>query len=156
MVSLVLVAHSQRLLDALVEMVTETVAGAPACHTAGGTDDGRMGTSLRLVVAACRSALAGDSDGALVLYDAGSAWLTIELALDELGEDERGRIHVSHAPLVEGTLAAAARGASGGGMREMAEAAGEALDSDKQPDRIDVTPGDTGQRARATASSAGI
>ena len=143
MVSLVLVAHSQRLLDALVELVGETVAGAPACHVAGGTDDGRMGTSLRRVLAACRAALSGSSEGALLLYDAGSAWLTIGFALDELGEEERKRLHVSHAPLVEGTLAAAARGAVGGGLREMAEAANEALGRDKQPDRIDSTVGGT-------------
>jgi PTS hybrid protein len=147
MVSLVLVAHSQRLLDALVEMVTETVSGAPACHAAGGTDDGRMGTSLRRVVDACRAALSG-SGAALVLYDAGSAWLTIELALDELSHDERDRIHVNHAPLVEGTLAAAARGASGGDLAEMAEAAGQALASDKQPDRADTT---LSEAARLTA-----
>lgn len=142
MISLVLVAHSRRLLDALVEMVTGTVSGAPACHAAGGTDDGRLGTSLRLVVDAFRAALSGRSDGALVLYDAGSAWLTIELALDELSDDERHRIHVSHAPLVEGTLAAAARGASGGDLREMEEAASQALATDKQPDRIDTTFGE--------------
>ncbi|MEA2651161.1 MAG: phosphoenolpyruvate---glycerone phosphotransferase subunit DhaM [Chloroflexota bacterium] len=141
MVSLVLVAHSQRLLDALVELVGETVAGAPACHVAGGTDDGRMGTSLRRVLNACRAALARRSDGALILYDAGSAWLMIGFALDELGEEERKRLHVSHAPLVEGTLAAAARGAVGAGLREMAEAADEALRNDKQPDRIDTVGG---------------
>jgi len=141
MVSLVLVAHSQRLLDALVELVGETVAGAPACHVAGGTDDGRMGTSLRRVLKACRAALSRRSDGALILYDAGSAWLTIGFALDELGEEERKRLHVSHAPLVEGTLAAAARGAVGAGLREMAEAADEALRNDKQPDRIDTVGG---------------
>jgi PTS hybrid protein len=138
MVSLVLVAHSQRLLDALVEMLTEMVSGAPACHAAGGTDDGRMGTSLRLVVDACRAALSGGADDALLLYDAGSAWLTIEFALDELTDDERSRVHVSHAPLVEGALAAAARGARGGGWREMATAAQMALTTDKQPDRVDT------------------
>ena len=146
MVSLVLVAHSRRLLDALIEMVTSTVAGAPACHAAGGTDDGRMGTSLRGVLDACRAALAHGPDGVLVLYDTGSAWLTIELALDELRQDERDRIHVSHAPLVEGALAAAARGAVGGGIGEMADAAAAALSSDKQPERIDVPLGGTAQR----------
>jgi dihydroxyacetone kinase DhaKLM complex PTS-EIIA-like component DhaM len=143
MVSLVLVAHSQRLLDALVELVGGTVAGAPACHVAGGTDDGRMGTSLRRVLNACRAALPGPSDGALILYDAGSAWLTIGFALDELREGERKRLLVSHAPLVEGTLAAAARGAVGGGLQEMAEAANEALASDKQPERTDTSVGGT-------------
>ena len=141
MVSLVLVAHSQRLLDALVELVGQTVAGAPACHVAGGTDDGRMGTSLRRVLAACRAASSGSSDGGLILYDAGSAWLTIGLALDELDEQARRRLRVSHAPLVEGTLAAAARGAGGAGLREMAEAADEALRNDKQPDRVDSVGG---------------
>lgn len=141
MVSLVLVAHSQRLLDALVELVGQTVAGAPTCHVAGGTDDGRMGTSLRRVLAACRAASSGSSDGGLILYDAGSAWLTIGLALDELDEQERRRLRVSHAPLVEGTLAAAARGAGGAGLREMAEAADEALRNDKQPDRVDSVGG---------------
>lgn len=133
MVNLVLVAHSQPLLDALVEMVRETVAHAPACHVAGGTDDGRMGTSLGRVVHACRAALSGESEGALLLYDAGSAWLTIGFALEELRPDERDRLHLSHAPLVEGTLAAAARGAGGAGLGEMAAAAGAALATDKQP-----------------------
>ena len=50
---------------------------------------GDLDTSLRLVVDAIRAALAGRSDGGLVLYDAGSAWLTIELALEELSGDER-------------------------------------------------------------------
>lgn len=142
MVSLVLVAHSRRLLDALVEMLTQMVSGAPACHAAGGTDDGRMGTSLRLVVDACRAALSGSADDALLLYDAGSAWLTIEFALDELTDDERSRVHVSHAPLVEGALSAAARGARGGGWREMASAAQMALTADKQPDRVDTPIGE--------------
>src|SRR3990170_4359825 len=134
MVSLVLVAHSRRLLDALVELVGETVAGGPECHVAGGTDDGRTGTSLRGVSAALHAAVAA-SDEALVLYDTGSAWLTIGFALDELGDPERQRILVSDAPLVEGALAAAARGAGGGGLREMAEAARDALISDKRPPR---------------------
>ena len=141
MVSLVLVAHSQPLLDALVELVGQTVAEPPACHVAGGTDDGRMGTSLRKVLAACREAVSGSSEGGLILYDAGSAWLTIGLALDELDKEAKRRLHVSHAPLVEGTLAAAARGAGGAGLREMAEAAEEALRNDKQPDRMDPVGG---------------
>jgi dihydroxyacetone kinase phosphotransfer subunit len=142
MVSLVLVAHSQRLLDALVELVSQAVDDAPSCHAAGGTDDGRMGTSLRRVTEACRVALADGLDGALILYDAGSAWLTIELALDELRADERRRLRVSHAPLVEGALAAAAVAARGGELQEVAVAAQRALATDKQPDRIGAVRGD--------------
>jgi PTS hybrid protein len=139
MASLVLVAHSQRLLDALTEMVAHTVAGKPRCFTAGGTDDGRMGTSLRRVVEACRAGLADGRGDVLVLYDVGSAWLTIELALDELRRVERDRVHVSHAPLVEGALAAMAVGARGGGLPEMAAAARRAIVTDKQPGQVGLS-----------------
>jgi PTS hybrid protein len=131
MVSLVLVAHSQRLLDALVEMVREMVAGAPACHVAGGTDDGRIGTSLDRVSSALRDA--GRGSGTVVLYDSGSAWLTIAFAMDALAPGARARVVVSDAPLVEGTLVAAARAAQGAPLAEVVEAAESALFTEKRP-----------------------
>lgn len=127
MVSLVLVAHSDRLLDALVELVQASTRVPPGCHTAGGTRDGRMGTSVDRVRNALGAALAGGND-CLVLYDIGSARLTIELALEELSAATRERIWISHAPLVEGTLAAAARAAEGAGVAEVAAAADAALE----------------------------
>jgi len=134
MVSLVLVAHSQPLLSALAELVAATNAGAPHCYTAGGTDDGRMGTSLARVRSALRAGLeASDDDGSLVLYDTGSAWLTIGFAIDELSGDERSRVVLSDAPLVEGSLAAAARAGDHASLFEVATAAASALASDKRP-----------------------
>lgn len=133
MVSLVLVAHSERLLGALVELVEASTRGGARCHTAGGTEDGRMGTSVDRVRRALGTALAGDAGDCLVLYDTGSAWLTVEFALDELPPASRARIVVSHAPLVEGTLAAAARAAEGAAVDEVAAAAASALDTEKQP-----------------------
>jgi PTS hybrid protein len=131
MVSLVLVAHSQPLLDSLVQMVREMVAGAPACHVAGGTDDGRIGTSLHRVSLALREAREGS--GTVVLYDSGSAWLTIAFAMDALEPNARSRVVVSDAPLVEGTLVAAARAAQGAPLAEVVEAAESALISEKRP-----------------------
>jgi dihydroxyacetone kinase DhaKLM complex PTS-EIIA-like component DhaM len=133
MVSLVLVGHSDALVTALVDVVRDVTVAPPACFAAGGTDDGRMGTSLGRVRAALDGALAADADGCLVLYDTGSAWLTIGIALDELPATRRGRVEISDGPFVEGALAAAARAADGAPLHEVAAAAAAALTGDKRP-----------------------
>ena len=51
---------------------------------AGGTDDGRLGTSAPRIAAALRSTLAASPDGVLVLLDLGSAALSLEMALEDL------------------------------------------------------------------------
>lgn len=133
MVSLVLVAHSQPLLDALAALIAQVVHPCPPCFTAGGTDDGRFGTSLERVTGALGAALDASAAGALVLYDSGSAWLTIGFALDEMAAHEQARVAVSDGPLVEGALSAAARAGDGASLDEVAEAAGRALETDKRP-----------------------
>jgi dihydroxyacetone kinase DhaKLM complex PTS-EIIA-like component DhaM len=133
MVSLVLVGHSDALVTALVDVVRDVTAASPPCFAAGGTDDGRMGTSLRRVHAALDGALDAADDGCLVLYDTGSAWLTIGIALDELPAARRDRVEISDAPFVEGALAAAARAADGAPLEEVAAAAVAALTGDKRP-----------------------
>ncbi|HVM24000.1 MAG TPA: hypothetical protein VM253_01210 [Candidatus Limnocylindrales bacterium] len=133
MVNLVLVGHSQRLLEALIELVEQTIGSGPTCLAAGGTEDGRPGTSLARLQAALGAALSRTDDACLVLYDTGSAWLTIEFALDELPSSARARVAVSDAPLVEGTLAAAARAAERAALDEVREAAEAAIVADKRP-----------------------
>lgn len=133
MVSLVLVAHSDPLLTALVAVLRDVTRTSPPCFTAGGTDDGRFGTSLARVRHALRAGLNASDDGCLVLYDTGSAWLTLDLAIDELSHDERLRVLLSDAPLVEGALAAAARASDGAALGEVADAAAGAITSDKRP-----------------------
>jgi len=133
MVSLVLVAHSHPLLTALVEVVRDLTRMPPACFTAGGTDDGRLGTSLAKIRGAIAAGLTASDDGCLVLYDTGSAWLTIGVAMDDLPAEDRVRLELSDAPLVEGTLAAAARAADGAALAEVALAAASALETDKRP-----------------------
>lgn len=137
MVSLVLVAHSEPLLAALVAVVRDVTRTPPACFMAGGTDDGRAGTSLAKVRAAIRRGIDASADGCLVLYDTGSAWLTIGLTIEELRAADRALVELSDAPLVEGTLAAAARAAEGAPLAEVAVAAATALQADKRPPSSD-------------------
>ena len=133
MVSLVLVAHSDPLLAALVDVVRDVTRMPPPCFTAGGTDDGRIGTSIARVRRAVRAGLDATADGCVVLYDTGSAWLTLDVALDELTDEDRSRLELSDAPLVEGALAAAARASGGASLVEVAAAASDALASEKRP-----------------------
>jgi dihydroxyacetone kinase phosphotransfer subunit len=137
-VSLVLVSHSAPLLDALLQMIEESIEHPPMVELAGGTDDGRSGTSLARVGDALTAS--ADSDGTLVLYDSGSAWLTISFAIDALSPDRRRRVVVSDAPLVEGALVAAARAGQDAPLAEVAEAAARALVTEKRPGNGDPSP----------------
>ncbi|MFE5671576.1 dihydroxyacetone kinase phosphoryl donor subunit DhaM [Agromyces sp. NPDC056523] len=132
-VGIVFVSHSRKLADGLVELARQ-MAPTARLEAAGGTDDGRIGTSFDLVSSAIQAAEGGA--GVVVLCDLGSAILTAETALDFLDDDERARVRIADAPLVEGGVAAsvaaeagdplevvvrAAETAAGGGGQEQAQ-----------------------------------
>jgi phosphoenolpyruvate---glycerone phosphotransferase subunit DhaM len=122
MVGLVLVSHSARLAEGLREMVAQVAGDDVPVAIAGGTEDGRLGTSAPLILQAIRSTL-DSADEALVLVDLGSAVLSLELALDELDPSDRDRVRVSDAPLVEGAVVAAVQASVGSDIDEVADAA---------------------------------
>jgi dihydroxyacetone kinase phosphotransfer subunit len=129
MVGLVIVSHSRLLADGLREMVAQVAGPDVAVATAGGTDDGRLGTSAPLIEAAIRSA--DSPDGVLVLLDLGSAALSLELALEALEPELRSRVIVSQAPLVEGAVLAAVQASLGDPLARVAEAAAGAAGMSK-------------------------
>ncbi|MEA2538251.1 MAG: hypothetical protein QOF11_2485 [Chloroflexota bacterium] len=124
MVGIVLVSHSRTLAEGLREMVAQVAGPDVQVAIAAGTPDGRLGTSAPLIVEAIRAV--DGADGVLVLLDLGSAALSIELALEELGEDQRGRVVVSDGPLVEGAVVAAVQASVGAGLAEVAAEAAAA------------------------------
>ncbi|WP_353827527.1 dihydroxyacetone kinase phosphoryl donor subunit DhaM [Agromyces sp. SYSU T0242] len=119
-VGIVVVSHSELIARGVVEL-----AGQMAEHVriepAGGTDDGRIGTSFDRVTAAVTAADAGS--GAVVLCDLGSAILTTETALDFLDDDQRARVLIADAPLVEGAVAASVAAESGDDLDHVLRAA---------------------------------
>ncbi|HYN70409.1 MAG TPA: dihydroxyacetone kinase phosphoryl donor subunit DhaM [Candidatus Eisenbacteria bacterium] len=126
MVNLVLISHSAMLVEGLRDMVVQVAGADVRVEIAGGTEDGRLGTSTTRIAAALRSAVASGSEGTpgvLVLLDLGSAALSLELALEELTEDERARVRISEAPLVEGAILAAVQASVGASIEEVAAAA---------------------------------
>ena len=133
MVGLVLVSHSAKVAEGLGDMVAQVAGSDVPIGTAGGTDDGRLGTSAPRITEAIRSAIDAGADGVLVLLDLGSAALSLELALEELPDDERARVRVSEAPLVEGAVLAGVQASIGASLDEVAEAAAGGASMPKMP-----------------------
>jgi len=132
-VGLVLVSHSGTLVDGLREMVAQVAGDDVPVATAGGTEDGRLGTSAPRIAAALRAVLDAGADDALVLLDLGSAALSLELALEDLDEADRARIRISEAPLVEGAIVAAVQASIGASIEDVAAAASGAASMAKLP-----------------------
>ena len=133
MVGLVLVSHSSMIAEGLRDMVGQVAGPDAPVATAGGTEDGRLGTSAPLIAAAIRSTLDAGANGVLILVDLGSAALSLELALEEFDATERARLRVSDAPLVEGAVLAAVQASVGASLDEVAEAAAGAATMTKMP-----------------------
>ncbi|GAB3399848.1 dihydroxyacetone kinase phosphoryl donor subunit DhaM [Flindersiella endophytica] len=121
-VGLVLVSHVAQLAEGVRELAAQMAPGL-AIEPAGGTDEGGIGTSFEKVQAAVSAADSGD--GVVLLYDLGSALMTADLVLELLEEEQRERVRIVDAPLVEGALAAAAV-AQHGSLDEVVAAASAA------------------------------
>ena len=130
---LVLISHSAPLVDGLRAMVQQVAGEDVVVATAGGTEDGRLGTSAPLIADALRGALDASPEGVLVLFDLGSAALSLELALEDLDAADRDRTRISEAPLVEGAILAAVQASVGASLAEVEAAAAAASTMPKLP-----------------------
>ncbi|MGW1752251.1 dihydroxyacetone kinase phosphoryl donor subunit DhaM [Streptomyces sp. NPDC002092] len=120
-VGIVLVSHSAELAAGLRLLVEQIGSDSVPLATAGGTDDGRIGTSYDLVLDAIRSVDRGQ--GVVVLPDLGSSVLTARTVLED---DPRPDVLIVDAPFVEGAVAAVVTAASGADLKTVADAAKEA------------------------------
>ena len=122
-VSFVIVSHSASLATGVCELAAQM---APDVHfeAAGGTDDGRIGTSYDLVETALEAALAavdGEGSGVIVLTDLGSATMTVESVIDM--SDEPERVRFVDTCLVEGAVASSVRAQLGEDLDQVADVA---------------------------------
>jgi multiphosphoryl transfer protein len=123
-VGLVVVSHSEALAEGVVALAREMGGEELALEAAGGMDEpGALGTDAERVRAAIERAMS--DDGVLVLMDLGSALMSTEFAIEML--EGGGRVLMSEAPLVEGTVAAAVAARGGASLEEVAAEARGAL-----------------------------
>lgn len=136
-VSLVVVSHSEKIADGAAELAAQMAPDVQVL-TAGGTTDGRIGTSLEKVLAALDKAGSG---GTVILADLGSAVMTAESALEFAENPEE--IVLADAPLVEGLVAAAVAAQGGADMQAVKRAAESVGGPARHPD--DLPPGIVGE-----------
>ena len=99
MVGLVVVSHSAKAAEGIVEVAAE-MGGDTAIEAAGG-DGGAIGTDVDRISDAL--AAADDGDGVVVLVDLGSAVMNAEVAI----EMHDGEAVIADAPVLEGAVNAA-------------------------------------------------
>src|SRR5699024_4856796 len=123
--AVLLIAHSAQLAAGAAEVAAQ-MAPDVLVRPAGGTEDGRIGTSYDLVDQALSGLLDDGAEEIVLLTDLGSATLTAESVL-EMREDDRLRL--ADAPFVEGAVAAAVAAQGGARASGVAAAAEHAADT---------------------------
>jgi dihydroxyacetone kinase phosphotransfer subunit len=124
MVGIVLISHSARIAEGAAELVDQIAHGVRVVP-AGGTDDGRIGTSTERISAAIAAADTGD--GVLLIPDLGSSVLSALSLLADLDPAHDGkRIVLADAPFIEGAVAAGVAASGGFDLATVADAAQEA------------------------------
>src|SRR5919199_6676093 len=134
MVGIVIVSHSEKLATGVQELAIQMVQGSQhdqmsadtfRLALAAGIDDPEnpLGTDAMQIYQAIESVYS--DEGVVVLMDLGSAILSAEMALEFLPEEQRDKVRLCEAPLVEGTIAAVVQAANGADIEQvLAEARG--------------------------------
>lgn len=127
MIGIVIVSHSKKLAEGVVELARNMGGADLAIQAAGGltAEDGALGTDPMLILHAIEHVYS--DDGVLVLMDLGSAILSSEMALEMLPEEKRGKVVLCEAPIVEGAIAAAVQARIGGSIQQVLSEARGAL-----------------------------
>jgi phosphoenolpyruvate---glycerone phosphotransferase subunit DhaM len=122
-VGIVLISHSRALAEGAADVVSQVSGGGVRVVGVGGTDDGRLGTSIDALVAAVEKVSAGA--GVVIVPDLGSSVLT---ARAYLADDEHvtSDVVIADAPFVEGAVAAGVIASTGAPIEAVIAAAEEA------------------------------
>ena len=121
MVGLVIVSHSTKNAEGVVEIAAQMAGSELKLVAAGGLPNGEIGTDAVRISRAIAEADTGD--GVVVLADLGSAVLSTETAMEFLTEEAQSRVRIADAPIVEGAVSAAIQATIGSPLEKVADAA---------------------------------
>lgn len=114
MVGIVIVSHSEKLAESIVDL-TKMMADGARIVAAGGLEDGSFGTSYERIKAAIDAVYS--DEGVIILMDMGSAVMTTEMVLEEY--EEGSKIRMVDAPIVESAVAASVSALCGNSLEEI-------------------------------------
>ncbi|MCC5894245.1 MAG: PTS-dependent dihydroxyacetone kinase phosphotransferase subunit DhaM [Alkalibacterium sp.] len=96
---ILIVSHVKEIAEGLVQLLDQ-IAGDITIKTAGGTDDGEIGTSFDLISDTLESF---EEDSVLCFYDLGSAKMNLEMAIETTDKE----VELMRTALIEGAYTAA-------------------------------------------------
>ena len=129
MVGIVLVSHSEKIVEGIRELAMQMAPDARV-SVAGGTTDGRIGTSIDKISEAISSVY--NEDGVLVLFDLGSAYMNTEMAIEFLDDEMRENVQIVDTAIVEGGISAIVEASMGKTLNEVKESV-EIMKLNKMP-----------------------
>lgn len=115
MVGIVIVSHSEKLAESIVDL-TKMMADGANIVAAGGLEDGTFGTSYDKIKAAIDAVYS--DDGVIIFMDMGSAVMTTEMVLEEYDSE---KVRMVDAPVVESAVAASVSALCGTDLKTMLE-----------------------------------
>ena len=125
MVGIVIVSHSEKIAQGVVELCKQ-MAPEVAMAAAGGLSGGEIGTDFQRIYEAVERVMSGD--GVAVLFDLGSALMTAEMVVEQF---EEGKVMLADAPIVEGAVVAAVSASMGLSLSQVVEEAHTAAETPK-------------------------
>lgn len=118
MVGIILVSHSQKITDGIKELIEQMASNDNvSIISAGGTDDGRLGTSGTRIIEAIESL--EDARDILIFTDMGSSVMSSETAIEMVEDTLQEKIKLVQAPIVEGAFAAAIKASTDSSIDEI-------------------------------------
>ncbi|MDP8079271.1 dihydroxyacetone kinase phosphoryl donor subunit DhaM [Phocoenobacter skyensis] len=128
MISFVIVSHSQKLAEGVVELASQVKAETCKIVAAAGVNnpENPIGTDAIKIMQAVEEVFS--PDGTIIFVDLGSAILSAETALDLLSSTMAKKVKICYAPLVEGTLSAVVAASAGDSMEAVLAEANSAAD----------------------------
>ena len=100
MINILIASHSQKLAQALSEVVGQ-MANDVTIEYSGGTDDGELGSNFE-EISEKMNRLA--EDGLVVFFDLGSSMMNCETAYDMLEDDLKEKVLLAGSPMVESSV----------------------------------------------------
>jgi phosphocarrier protein FPr len=127
MISIVLVSHSRKIAEGLMDLLRQVTPPTLQMAQASGSgpDHAGIGPAAVYIAEALQSVYS--ADGVLVLMDLGSALLSAEMAADLLPEEMRAQVCFCPAPFVEGALAAGVQAGLGSDLQSICRESQQAL-----------------------------
>lgn len=125
MVGIVIVSHSEKIAQGVVELCKQMAPEVPIA-AAGGLPDGGIGTDFERIYGAVESVMS--DDGVVVLFDLGSALMTTEMVMEQF---EEGKVMLADAPIVEGAVIASVSASMGLSLLDVVREAHTAVETPK-------------------------